>query len=250
MLIMVPYGLGNPLGQLESAVPAASPPKAFWYPQPACWLGEVRSRKGLSKPCSEVMKTCLSYQHCLHHPIPVPMRKIHSALDWTSTYSRIPIPLHSWLQNTFAIFDNLFILTFSSLCFWFLRSDITHTKKADSFPYTPTKFFNSTDQPSSLGLWQLYRRQKQVSNVYSAPWNYLHYTCRTSHDTNSSGGSQTPTSSSTTCWQSKKCGLKGKDSSDKDRIWEKKKNKKLTTLKYERNKAEAPAPHLCTHHFL
>lgn len=44
----------------------------------------------------------------------------------------------------------------------------------------------------------------------STPWNYLLCMCRTSHDTNSSQGSKTLTSSSTTCWQSKKHGLKGK----------------------------------------
>lgn len=96
-----------------------------------------------------------------HHPIPVPMRKIHSTPDWTSTH--IPIPLHSWLQNTFAVFNNLFILTFSSFCFWLLHSDIRHTKKADSFPYTPSKFVNVTDQPPSLGLWQLSTRKKKLA---------------------------------------------------------------------------------------
>lgn len=73
---------------------------------------------------------------------------------------RIPIPLHSWLQNTFAVFNNLFILTFSSLCFWFLHSDIRHTEKADSFPHTPSKFVSGMDQPPCLGLWQLSTRQE------------------------------------------------------------------------------------------
>lgn len=170
--------------------PSCVPSKSLLYPQPTRCLGEVRSRKGLSKLCSVVMKKRLSYQlsGTKHHPIPVPVRKIHSTPDRTSTH--IPIPLHSWLQNTFAVFNNLFILTFSSLCFWFLHSDIRHTKKADSFPYTPSKFANVTDWPPSLGLWQLSARKKQVSNVYSAPWNYLFYVYRTSRDTNSSGGSQ------------------------------------------------------------
>lgn len=163
---MTPYGLGNPLSHLESAVPAVSPSKVFCAPSPLAGLGYVRSRKGLSKPCSEVMKTCLSYQHCFQHKA-APSTSAYEENSLyprlTSTYGRIPIPLHSWLQNTFAVFDNLFILTFSSLCFWFLHSDIRHTKKANSFPHTPSKFFRHRLATIFRNLAAKYKKKNKLA---------------------------------------------------------------------------------------
>lgn len=68
MLIMTPYWLQYPLGQLGLAVPAVSPPDCAPSSSLSVGRGEEQKKAlALCKHYSATTKTFLYYQHCFQH---------------------------------------------------------------------------------------------------------------------------------------------------------------------------------------
>lgn len=89
---------------------------------------------------------------------------------------------------------NLFILTFSSLCFWLSHSDIRHKESRQFPPHTLKVLQWHRPATTQMTLAANYKKKQEVSNVHRVPWNYLLYMCSTPHDIHSSERSQIPTS--------------------------------------------------------